>query len=97
MDTYQSLTELPADTAGYCCLHGLNTGCNHMHHNWKCFIHSHLRSTFHVAMPITCPQGEMAGETAGSKVMGSIQPGKGLSLSTYLSSSLPPQRFLYRS
>ena len=60
-------------------------------------LQSHSRSTFHVAMPITCPQGEMAGETAGSNVMGSIQPGKGLSLSTYFSSSLPPQRFLYRS
>lgn len=52
--------------------------------------------TFQVARPITCPNGEMAGVTTGSKVIGSISFGRGFVSSTVGFPS-SPHRFLYLS
>ena len=45
---------------------------------------------------MTCPNGEMAGVTTGSKVIGSINLGKGFVSST-LGLPSSPHRFLYLS
>ena len=63
---------------------------------WQANMRNPSNPTFQVARPITCPNGEMAGVTTGSKVIGSISLGRGFVSSTVRFPS-SPHRFLYLS